>query len=86
MVAVTSVLLSERLTVQVAGGVRLGRPGKRTWGAQPSSLSFPELLPVPTVLRLFPSVTVDGSGQARDAGFLEEGPAGPKAQPGALGL
>lgn len=79
MVAVTSVLLSEGLTVQAAGGVRLDHPGKPTCGAQPPPLSFPELLPVPTVLRLFPSVTVDGSGRARDAGFLEEGPAGPKA-------
>lgn len=49
MVAVTSVLLSEGLTMQVAGGARLDRPGKHTCGAQPSSLSFPELLPVPTV-------------------------------------
>lgn len=47
MVAVTGVLLSEGLTVQVAGGAWLDSPGKHPRGAQPSSLCFPELIPTP---------------------------------------
>lgn len=54
MVAVTSALLSEGLTVQLAGGARLDGPGKHAWGAQPSSLCLPELLPTPLSLACSP--------------------------------
>lgn len=63
---------------------------EQPWEAHVGSTALFSVLPRapshPTALHLFPSVTVDGSGRARDARSLEEGPAGPRAQPAALGL